>query len=1422
MVESAGPESAVARFRDRTGAVVGAGFLVGDRLVVTCAHVVAAALGRDEGERPGEPVTLEFPVRGRSGPARCTATVLGWTPTRPDERGDIAVLRLDGEVPDGVRPAWLSPAPAPADSEIDALGFPEGLAAPGLWARGRIRRVQAAGWLQVAAVPGERAIEPGFSGTPAFSARDGGVVGMVVAVAHGSEHTAFLTPARTLVAEHPVLAEAQASPYRGLAAFAERDAAYFRGRAGLIKNALARAAVQPLLVLSGPSGSGKSSLARAGLLPRLRAQGRAVATVRVVPDEPAEPLLARIVAALTSPPVDSPPGDSSAGGESPGSESTGGELSGGESRSPGAGGAAGVAVGRDIGRVVEELRVGAVLVDQFEEADPGTARVVAGYLHRLAEAAGPRPDGAPRLLVVITLRGRQLDAVATGETAAAMLAGLVLVAPMTAAELREAVAPPGAAFEPGLAERLVVDAGADPGTLPLLEFTLDRLWERRELGILTHAGYDELGGVAGAMTRYADRAYERDPARARRLLVLLARPDDDGVFRRRPLPLADLPAGLRPALDRLVASRLVVVGTGVAGAPTVELAHEALIRDWPRLRGWLEDDREFRTWQERTRGLARQWQAGGADPAALLRGAALAAAVGWAEARGADLGRDEAEYLRASVAQERRGARRARTVTAALAVLTLLAGAFALVAQQQTGELREQLRTAASRQLADDAQRFRRSRPGMSLQLALAAWHARQTPEAYGALLTQYAALEPVDRLFRDLTVTASPITSVSTSRDGSVAAVVDERGGGAVWRGLAGGEPHRVVFAQGPPKYVGGHFRVSPSGRYLAYANDLGGVYVRDIAHPDQPPVDLAPSGPDRADGVTVVQSVRFAPDDSRLLVLRTDFTQTVAELRVWDLRTRRPVPNLPRLDGRFAATDAFFGPAPGSLVLSAFGVVASYDLAGRRPPRTFGEVDRGQPMVAGGGSLVVSCGRGDTVVVRDVGTGRRVRSIAVASCSGFVTDANGEVAVLASALGEANTNVSLTVIDPRTGRVHQVAVPPVDMRLGFEPISTLSVHRGGDGVPVLLLSDGGQLYRIRVGPAVTPSRDPTKIRMGVATPDGAYRVLLHSSSGRATVVRTRTNQEVASVAAKPLLLSSSFRGLRYGITGDSGHLFIAGDEELVVYALPGLTVERRLRLPVPPDLGGPPPTDGFVDWAGSVVPVGVSEAVVLYAGLLTRWNVATGARVGEPVELRGGKEQGSRRRAALLAYASHSRPAHPDQVTVVLPDSTVQLWSLDQRRSLARFDLDAALTAAAAVFHPDGTLLAVKDRDGFVSVWPVDNPRRQPWRIPTGVGSDPLGFTPGADSNLITREDGSETGVTLWDLAAAKRVARITAPVGSQFVLRGAELGIFHDAYARWLRLDPGLWFSRLCAMAARPYTAEETRLLGERRAPVNQPCP
>jgi hypothetical protein len=119
------------------------------------------------------------------------------------------------------------------------------------------------------------------------------------------------------------------------------------------------------------------------------------------------------------------------------------------------------------------------------------------------------------------------------------------------------------------------------------------------------------------------------------------------------------------------------------------------------------------------------------------------------------------------------------------------------------------------------------------------------------------------------------------------------------------------------------------------------------------------------------------------------------------------------------------------------------------------------------------------------------------------------------------------------------------------------------------------------------------------------------------------------------------------------------------------------------------------------------------------------------------------------------------------------------------------------------------------------VDDPQRRPRQIPTGLGNDPLGFTPDPRSHLVTAEpQGSK--LQLWDINSGQQVALLTAPLGSTYQMRRDEVAIFADGYARRLRLDPRLWFRSLCALAARPYTTDEAVLVRDRGAGLRRPCP
>lgn len=212
-----------------------------------------------------------------------------------------------------------------------------------------------------------------------------------------------------------------------------------------------------------------------------------------------------------------------------------------------------------------------------------------------------------------------------GPLAEALRDSTLLVGPMTPAQLREAVVRPAAArrivVERALTARIVADVAGEPGGLPLMAHALREVWRRRTGKTLTLAAYEAVGGVQGAVAHTAESVYTAcTPAEAlavRALLLRLVNPGDGTEDTRRPLDRTELDADATTAgvRERLVGARLLTVD-----GDTVELAHEALIAAWPRLHGWVDEDRDRLRLHRGLTEAARAWAELGRDAGALYRG----------------------------------------------------------------------------------------------------------------------------------------------------------------------------------------------------------------------------------------------------------------------------------------------------------------------------------------------------------------------------------------------------------------------------------------------------------------------------------------------------------------------------------------------------------------------------------------------------------------------------------------------------------------------------------------------------------------------------------------------------------------------------------------------------------------------------------
>jgi len=542
------------------------------------------------------------------------------------------------------------------------------------------------------------------------------------------------------VPERPVVC-----PFKGLAAFESSDAEFFCGRDRIVSELVARLAEWPLVGILGPSGIGKSSLLRAGVLPALRAG--------------ALPGSVRWRQALLRP------------GRHPCEELE-------------------RALGGEPGHVLADAGHGgriAIAVDQLEElftvCDQESQRV--RFLEQLVTAAS---DHERRVVVLCTLRADFYGRLSAYPEFADLLSrSHALVGPLNREELRETIERPaaraGLEVERPLADMLVDEVAEEPGALPLLSTTLLELWSARTGRVLRLEDYRATGGVRGGVARIAEAAYLRlgDPDRriARGLLLRLAEVGD-GAPERRLMPLEEIQRidGAQRVLAALTDARLVTVGAG-----SVELSHEALLREWPRYRGWLEEDRVGRRLHAHLRVAAGEWDARGRDPADLYRGARLAAALEFYAHHADETDRLEREFVTASrseadreVRRQRVQNRRLRTLlvgAAALLVLTVVAGVIAVVGQQRANSdahlAVSEEHAALGRQLGEEA--LNEPRLDLAALLAREAVALDRSPQTEGTLLSTLMRSPAVIATF-SLPTNSAP--HVSVAPDGHTVAVAD------------------------------------------------------------------------------------------------------------------------------------------------------------------------------------------------------------------------------------------------------------------------------------------------------------------------------------------------------------------------------------------------------------------------------------------------------------------------------------------------------------------------------------------------------------------------------------------------------------------------------------------------------------------------
>ncbi len=391
-------------------------------------------------------------------------------------------------------------------------------------------------------------------------------------------------------------------PYLGLEAFQEGDAQFFFGREELVNDLLTRLQEARFIAIAGPSGSGKSSMARAGLFHALR-QGRLERSntwLLAAMQPKGQPLeqLARAMARLAKSPD-----------------------AGDYIRKNGANNSLALHEQAESLLSDDDRQRCVLLVDQFEEIFTQTKNedTRSAFVDLLTTAAQVEEG---RTIIILCLRSDFISNCASYQQLRPLVSGqFQLVGAMSRPDLAKAITLPalevGAEIDPALVKQIIVDMKGEPGALPLMSFALRDLFlaEMTELGQpmdLILQEYIERGGIESALERHADRVFEsftdEEKELARCIFSKLVELREDQGDTRQAASLLELrrmnigTANINEVLEELVQARLITINED-----QVEVAHEALIRHWPRLRDWVDKDRERLLFSRRLTRAAQEW-----------------------------------------------------------------------------------------------------------------------------------------------------------------------------------------------------------------------------------------------------------------------------------------------------------------------------------------------------------------------------------------------------------------------------------------------------------------------------------------------------------------------------------------------------------------------------------------------------------------------------------------------------------------------------------------------------------------------------------------------------------------------------------------------------------------------------------------------
>ena len=1081
------------------------------------------------------------------------------------------------------------------------------------------------------------------------------------------------------------------SPYKGLFAFREEDAPNFFGREAFSRHLLTAVHERALVSVVGPSGSGKSSVVFAGLLPHLRQEKDWIIAVFRPGIDPLLGMASSLIPYLEP------------------------ELSETEKLVEARKLAQSMLRGElfldDVVNRILEKNLHAVrlllVADQFEEVYTLCPEFAdrQSFIDVLLDTIELQPfRRAPTLSFLFTLRADFLEQVLAYRPLADVMqdTGLML-GPMIRDELSQAVELPaeklGVTFETGLVARILDDVGEEPGNLPLLEFALAILWEQQQNNTLTHSGYEAVARVNGALTLYADQIYAGlDPAEqesARSIFIQLVRPGEGTEDTRRAARRDELGDPAWALVQKLAGARLLVTDRDADGHETVEVVHEALIRNWGLFKQWMADDRTFRAWQERLRTALRQWEEAQRSEGAFLQGIPLAEAESWLSQRPTNLSQNERSYIQAGIAfRENQSAEREKERLArerlrqrimqglaaglAIAILLLVIAGWqwlraeqqrlvALDAQDRAAVQRDQAQRALSRQLATQAATLQANQLDLGLLLSVEAGRIAETVNARRSLRAGLA-LNP--RLKQYLHGHDDRITSVAFNTDGETLASGSNDNTVRLWD-IASGQP-------------------------------LGAPL---IGHEDN------------------VLSIDFSPDDLILASSGADKT-----IRLWDLASRQPL-GKPLTGHTASVSSVLFSPDGQTLASSGDKMIILWDLTRNPPAKTTltGHTAPVRTVAFSPDSQTIASGSDDeTIILWNVANGERlgspltgqadlVRSVAFSPDGKILASAaeNGIIDIWDITSSPALVNS----LNGHTGSIRSVAFSPIPLE---ETGSYILASAGVDSNVVLWDMSRGQ----PIGPPLQAHTD--WVRSLAFSADG--RTLASASHDQKIILWDIGQQGLDSLAHGPPLIGHQAAVRSAAFSPDGQILASGGDDKTIIF----------WDIATGEPLGSP--LTGHTDSVQHVAfsPDGHTLASGSQDSRIILWDVANREPLGSPLSDHTGGVQTVDFSPDSQILASGSQ------------DGTIILWDVATGEPKGPSFAGHVNGVQAVAFSPDGQLLASAGDDKKIKLWDISG---SPFLKAVLEGHNDvvfsLAFSP--DGQTLASSSWDKT-IRLWDIASGQ----------------------------------------------------------------------